>query len=383
MGEAALRDAFTGRRVLLTGHTGFKGGWLAFWLRRLGAEVIGVSLAPEPRSFCEAVRLEGLLDGRRGDIRSAESFEAAIRGESFDLLIHLAAQAIVRNGYRDPVGTYMTNVLGTAVVLQAARGMAGLKACVVVTSDKCYENREWNWGYREGDSLGGRDPYSSSKACAELVCSAYRDSFFTDPKGPQLATVRAGNVIGGGDWSADRLLPDLLRALEDGRPARLRNPRSVRPWQHVLEPLRGYLMLAAGLMKEGPRYAGAWNFGCDRDAAVDVRTVARLAYRAMRNEEPGFVIESDGGPPESTLLRLDSTKAFVELGWRPLLSVEEAVSETVAWHQRFVRDPSSMADFTLRQISDYVQRWERTSSQPSFSDHPPFPDGAARIPACV
>ncbi|BDA82946.1 CDP-glucose 4,6-dehydratase [Aureimonas sp. SA4125] len=362
MGEAALRKALSGRRVLVTGHTGFKGGWLALWLRRLGADVTGVSLAPETRSFCNAVRLEELVDGRRGDIRSAESFEAAIDGRNFDLVFHMAAQAIVRDCYRDPVGTYMTNVLGTAVVLQTARRMSGLKAVVVVTSDKCYENLEWTWGYREGDALGGHDPYSSSKACAELVAAAYRASFFNDPQGPQLATVRAGNVIGGGDWSTDRLLPDLIRAMEEGRPARLRNPRSVRPWQHVLEPLRGYLMLAAGLVEEGPRFTGAWNFGCDRDAAVDVVTLARLAAREMKGKGPGFVIENDGGPPESTLLRLDSTKAYVELGWKSVLSVKEAVTDTVAWHRTFAREPASIAEFSLRQIAAYVQRWEKVSA---------------------
>lgn len=383
MSEAELRRALAGRRVLLTGHTGFKGGWLALWLRRLGAEVTGVSLEPEPRSFCNAVRLEEVIDGRRGDIRSGESFRAAVDGERFDLVFHLAAQAIVRDGYRDPVDTYMTNVMGTAVVLQAAREMPGLKAVVVVTSDKCYDNREWAWGYREGDALGGHDPYSSSKACAELVTAAYRDSYFRDPQGPQLASVRAGNVIGGGDWSTDRLLPDLIRGMEEGQPARLRNPRSVRPWQHVLEPLRGYLMLAARLVEEGSRFAGAWNFGCDRDAAVDVATLALLTSRRMKHEGLGFVIESDGGPPESTLLRLDSTKAFVELGWKPVFSLEDAVGETVAWHQSFVRDPSAMADVSLRQIADYVERWEASSPRPTLSDILPFSEQQARVAACV
>ena len=259
--EASLSAIFRGRRVLLTGHTGFKGGWLALWLQRLGATVVGVSLPPSSPSFHAAVGMDELIDERIGDIRAPGTFADAIGWRDFDLVIHMAAQALVRTSYEMPVDTYLTNVVGTAVVLDAARRMPSLRGVVVVTSDKCYDNREWVWGYRETDPMGGRDPYSASKGCAELVAASYRASFFSDPDGAQIATARAGNVIGGGDWAADRLIPDLMRSVQWGAPARLRNPRSIRPWQHVFEPLRGYLMLAAALLQDGARYAGGWNFG--------------------------------------------------------------------------------------------------------------------------
>lgn len=378
MDEAALRETLSGRRVLVTGHTGFKGGWLCMWLRRLGAKVVGVSLPPVEHSFSNAVRLEDLIDSRVGDVRFADDFSAALAGQEFDLIVHLAAQAIVRSCYKDPLAAYMTNVVGTATVLEAARAMRSLKAVIVVTSDKCYENNEWVWGYREHDPMGGRDPYSSSKGCAELVSAAYRASFFCDPQGPQLATVRAGNVIGGGDWSVDRLVPDLIRALESGVPARLRNPHSVRPWLYVLEPLRGYLMLAARLLDDGPRFSGAWNFGCDRDEAVDVATLAEMVTEQFGGTGPGFVIEADlNGPAESTLLRLDSTKAFVELGWTPRLTVQEAISETVAWYREFHRNPGAIRGFTDGQIAEYAQGW--SASRPNR----PASSPVAMVAACA
>lgn len=378
MDEAALREALAGRRVLVTGHTGFKGGWLCMWLRRLGAEVVGVSLPPVEHSFCNAVILEQLVDSRLGDIRSMDNFRAALAGEEFDLVMHLAAQAIVRTCYGDPLNAYMTNVVGTATVLEAARGMRSLKAVIVVTSDKCYENNEWVWGYREQDPMGGRDPYSSSKGCAELVAAAYRASFFSSTQGPQLATVRAGNVIGGGDWGVDRLVPDLIRALESGVPARLRNPHSIRPWQHVLEPLRGYLMLAARLLEDGSRFAGAWNFGSDRDGAVDVATLAELVTEQFGGMGPGYFIESEhNGPAESTLLRLDSTKAFVELGWKPRFTVEEAISKTVAWYREFHRNPGAIRAFTENQIAEYADGWSGSSlARPASTP-------GIRVAACV
>lgn len=378
MDEAALSEALAGRRVLVTGHTGFKGGWLCMWLRRLGAKVVGVSLPPMQHSFCNAVQLEELIDSRLGDIRSVENFRAAIAGEEFDLVVHLAAQAIVRTCYKDPLTAYMTNVIGTATVLEAARAMRSLKAAIVVTSDKCYENSEWVWGYREHDPMGGHDPYSSSKGCAELVAAAYRASFFSNPHGPQLATVRAGNVIGGGDWSVDRLVPDLIRALESGVPARLRNPYSVRPWLHVLEPLRGYLMLAARLLDTGSSFAGAWNFGCDRDEAVDVVTLAELVTERFGGTGPGFIIEADrNGPAESTLLRLDSTKAFVELGWKPRFTVEEAILKTVAWYREFHRSPGAIRAFTENQIAEYAEGWSASSPVR------PASTSGIRVAACV
>lgn len=376
--EAYLREALAGRRILVTGHTGFKGGWLSLWLRRLGATVVGVSLPAQTRSFCNAVSLEQLIDGRRGDIRKEAAFSKAIEGQDFDLVIHMAAQALVRSSYEDPLNTYLTNVIGTAVVLEAARRMKSLRGIVVVTSDKCYENHEWVWGYRETDPMGGRDPYSSSKGCAELVAAAYRSSFFSNPDGPQLATVRAGNVIGGGDWGADRLVPDLIRAAETGSAARIRNPRSTRPWQHVLEPLRGYLMLAARLIDTGSGFAGGWNFGPERDATVDVVTLADLIVEKWTGSPPPYVVEQRANePPEAVALRLDSTKAYVQLGWKPLLNLNQAVSMTVEWHLRYHHDPGSIRQFSEFQIAEYAAAWTESSEKSPITEHP------IRIPVCA
>jgi CDP-glucose 4,6-dehydratase len=357
--ERALAERLNGCRVLVTGHTGFKGGWLSLWLQRLGATVVGVSLPAAAPSFCRAIGLEELVDGRIGDIRMERTFGAAIGDEAFDLVIHLAAQAFVRPSFEAPVDTYLTNVVGTAVVLDAARRMPSLKGVIVVTSDKCYDNREWVWGYRENDPMGGRDPYSASKGCAELVASAFRASYFNDPAGPQLTTVRAGNVIGGGDWGADRLIPDLVRSVETSLPVRLRNPDSVRPWQHVLEPLRGYLMLAAQLVDKGARFAGGWNFGPDSSGTVPVGALADRIIAAWDDgAQPRYVVERrDNEPPESVVLRLDSTKAAVELGWKPLLRLEETVAMTVGWYQRHRQDPASIRAFSERQIDDYAALW--------------------------
>ncbi len=250
-GDDLLAEALAGRRVLVTGHSGFKGGWLSLWLDRLGAEVRGISLPPptDP-SFFAATGIDGFVDSRFADIRDAEALRRAAAGFDAEVVFHLAAQPIVRLSHREPADTFATNVVGTANVLDLARSMPSLRAVIVVTSDKCYDNRGWSWPYRETDRLGGTDPYSASKACAEIVAESYRRNWFADPDGPQLATVRAGNVIGGGDWAADRLVPDIVRAASHGLPVLIRNPRSIRPWQHVLEPLSGYLLLAARLLSE-------------------------------------------------------------------------------------------------------------------------------------
>ncbi len=362
MDERRLGALLNGRRVLVTGHTGFKGGWLCMWLHRLGAQVIGIALPQPPPSFSSAVGLDTLVDSRIGDIRSQEAFDRAVGGEDFELLIHMAAQPVVRTSFADPVDTYLTNVVGTAVVLESARRMPSLKGIIVVTSDKCYDNREWVWGYRESDPMGGSDPYSSSKGCAELVAAAYRSSFFSDPGGPQLASVRAGNVIGGGDWGTDRLVPDLMRAVGTGHPTRIRNPGHIRPWQHVMEPVRGYLMLAACLLQDGPRYAGAWNFGPGIDAAIDVETLAALVTSGWDGAIPGYVVERRPmEPKEAAVLRLDSTKARIELGWVPLLSIEGAVEATNEWYRAYYRDPGGSRDLTLRQIEAYADLWHRQS----------------------
>lgn len=361
MSEAALDEsrlgrALAGRHILLTGHTGFKGGWLALWLRRLGADITAVALPPgggQPSLF-DALDVPSLVRHRVADIRSADQFNAAVAGVDADLVIHMAAQSLVRRSYADPAETLHTNVVGTAIVLDAARRMPNLRGVVVVTSDKCYANREWLWGYREVDRLGGADPYSASKGCAELVVDCYRHSFFREPDGPIIATARAGNVFGGGDWSEDRLVPDIVRAVTAGRPITLRNPRSVRPWQHVLEPLAGYLMLAAGMIEGNRELDGAWNFGPDNAGVVDVETL----LNAFRDAWKPSVLEvlfdrNDTTRPEAGILSLDSSKAKLGLGWRPRLTMEQAVALTTEWY----RGHSAHADmraFSERQIDDYV-----------------------------
>lgn len=337
-----MTDVFwQGRRVFVTGHTGFKGSWLALWLSSLGARVSGYSLDPptEPSLYREA-GLEGLVHSVHADVRDRDRLALELRRAAPDVVFHLAAQSLVRESYRTPVETFEVNLLGTVHLLEAVRACPGVRAVIVVTSDKCYENREWVWGYRENDPLGGFDPYSSSKACAELAAAAYRRSFFPPDRhqgsgdqpghGVALATVRAGNVIGGGDWAADRIVPDCIRAFQRSEAVAVRNPAALRPWQHVLDPLRGYLLLAERLVVEGPELAGAWNFGPD-DA--DVRSVAALVEALCRHWGNGAACTVDAGshPHEARLLKLDCSRAHTLLGWRPLWDLETAVAETVSW----------------------------------------------------
>jgi CDP-glucose 4,6-dehydratase len=364
-GEISL-DILRGRRILLTGHTGFKGAWLSLWLRALGANVVGIALpAKQPGSY-DALNIDDMVDSRIADIGSKDAFDSAIGDETFDLIIHMAAQSLVRPSYETPVETYQTNVVGTAVILQAARRMPKLRGVIAVTSDKCYDNRGWIWGYRESDPMGGSDPYSSSKGCTELVVSAFRSSFFSGPASPVLCSVRAGNVIGGGDWCTDRLIPDLVRSVETGISARIRNPKSVRPWQHVLEPLRGYLMLAASILEDRTDCAEGWNFGPAVDDTVEVGAVADLAIRRWAGECPGYIVErSVSDPAESKVLRLDSSKAAVKLGWRPLLDIETAVNMTVDWYREHAKNPGRIDEFSLRQIEDYTARWNSRTKLPN------------------
>ncbi len=349
-------EVFRGRRVLLTGHTGFKGGWLALWLNSLGAKVHGVALDPVTSpSFFAATDLGGQIDDRRGDIRSAADYEKAVKDIDADLVIHTAAQALVRESYVEPVDTYLTNVVGSAIVLSHALKMPSLKAAIVVTSDKCYENNEWIWGYRESDPMGGSDPYSASKGCTELLVSSYRKSFFSKDKGPLLASVRAGNVFGGGDWSADRLIPDIVKATVAGQPVTIRNPASVRPWQHVLEPLSGYLMVAARLLQGDRSCATGWNFGPDADGVLDVKAIAKRMQSSWGAGGPVFKFgEALQGPHEAGILRLDSTKARVLLDWRPQLPIHSAIDWTVEWYKAQAAGQTNMRDFTLKQISNFM-----------------------------
>jgi CDP-glucose 4,6-dehydratase len=344
------RSFWTGKRVFLTGHTGFKGAWLCLLLSQLGAEVFGLALDPESDDglFVSAA-VQDIVHHAIGDIRDLEVLRRAVEAARPDIVIHMAAQALVRRSYREPVETYATNVMGTVHLLECVRSAPTVQAVVIVTSDKCYENREWPWPYREADKLGGRDPYSNSKGCAEMVAAAYRDSFFQAEAAARVATVRAGNVIGGGDWSTDRLVPDAMRAFVSGKPLRIRNPSSIRPWQHVLDPLVGYLILAERLVNEGKRFEGGWNFGPHTDGEV---SVAELADALVRFWGEGSRWERDGGeqPHEANYLRLDCSKARILLGWRPLVDFEGALRFTVDWYRAHQRG-DDMRRISLEQIA--------------------------------
>ncbi len=365
-GDGRLAEALAGRRVLVTGHSGFKGGWLCLWLEQMGAQVVGISLPPptEP-SFYAATSLNGLIDSRFADIRDAEALQEAVHGVDAEVVFHLAAQPIVRRSHRFPAETFATNVTGTANVLDIARAMPSLKAVVVVTSDKCYDNRGWNWPYRETDRLGGTDPYSASKACTELVAECYRRLWFAEPDGPQLATVRAGNVIGGGDWAEDRLVPDIVRAASNQLPLFIRNPRSIRPWQHVLEPLSGYLLLAARLLSsDGASFSGAWNFGPSGEQTVDVETLARaiMACSSELDLPIRFGAEIDA-PHEASILKLDSSKAHAELGWQPRLTVDQTLSLTAEWYAAYLRGDADMRGISHAQLAAYLDIRSLTSRE--------------------
>lgn len=346
------------RRVFLTGHTGFKGGWLALWLKHLGAEVRGYSLDPEAPCLFEAADVANALDDMRGDIRDSVSLNHAMKEFSPEVVFHLAAQPLVRLSYVDPITTYETNVIGTAKVLNAVRQTPSVRAVVSVTTDKCYENKEWIWGYRESDPLGGYDPYSSSKACAEIVSAAYRQSYFSGERQVSLATARAGNVIGGGDWSVDRLIPDLVRGFLTAEPVPIRRPHAIRPWQHVLEPLRGYILLAEKLLGEnGASFATAYNFG---PADQDVRPVEWIANRMVDAWGHGakWFQDGDSSVHEATYLKLDASKAHADLGWTPKLDLAAALDLVVAWYRAQDRG-ENMSKFTLQQIIDYEARAAR------------------------
>lgn len=353
MESVVTPEFWRGRQVFLTGHTGFKGSWLALWLNELGANVTGYALAPPTRpNLFETARLNETLDSIIGDIRDAERLSAAMRNARPQTLFHLAAQPLVSVGYDEPLNTYTTNVIGTLNVLEAARACPGLQAIVVVTTDKCYDNRETLHDYVESDPLGGHDPYSSSKACAELVSASYRKSFFNTPDAPSVATARAGNVIGGGDWAENRLVPDLLRAFSKHQTARLRHPGAIRPWQHVLDPLSGYLALAEQL-SGNPSLARAWNFG---PALSDCVSTGELAKQVATqwSEEARWESEPTNLPHEAQLLRLNTDAAQQMLKWRPKWPLYEAVRQTVAWHRAWLGG-HDMQSFSRGQIKQYLR----------------------------
>ena len=352
------QNFWRGRRVFLTGHTGFKGAWLALWLQEMGAEVTGYALAPPTKpSLFDAANLSKDMHSIIGDIRDAETLTQSLREAHPEIVLHLAAQPIVRQSYVDPVETFSTNVMGLVNVFEAIRRIDSIRACVNVTSDKCYENREWAYGYRENDAMGGFDPYSSSKGCAELVTSAYRRSYFSVANSSSrlaLASARAGNVIGGGDWAADRLVPDILRAISSGQPVRIRNPSAIRPWQHVLEPLSGYLILAQRLSQEdGEVAAQGWNFG---PSPEDTRPVEWIVEKIVQDWGGTASWERDPapGPHEAHFLSLDCHKANRELGWRPAWSIGRAIEKIIDWHRAYLAG-EQMRCVTLRQINEYRQ----------------------------
>lgn len=346
------REHWQDRKVLVTGHTGFKGGWLSLWLHRLGARVAGLSLPPptDP-SFFDQTRLDEVVQHHLGDIRDYSNVEAVIEEERPEIVFHLAAQPLVRYSYHHPIETFATNIMGTAHVLEAARKAGCVKGVVCITTDKCYENREWVWPYRESDPMGGYDPYSSSKGAAELVISAYQRSY---PEGPKIASVRAGNVIGGGDWALDRLVPDIIRALLSRETVQIRNPESIRPWQHVLEALGGYLLIAERLLQDDSGAATAFNFGPADDDTRPVSWVVDQMLEAW-GDHAGWERPAGAQPHEAVLLRLDCSKARTQLGWRPRFRLHDALDKVIEWHREAARGADARA-ISLDQIDDYEAR---------------------------
>lgn len=350
------KNFWKGKRVFITGHTGFKGHWLCLWLHTLGAEVTGYALNPptNPNLF-ELCNIDRLITSIISDIRDIKSLNEAVRSCHPEIIIHMAAQPLVRESYKNPVETYSINVMGTVNLFEAVRNCKGVKAILNVTTDKCYENKEWYWGYRENEPMGGYDPYANSKACSELVTSAYRNSFFNTKDyhihGVGLASARSGNVIGGGDWAADRLIPDCIRALLTGEKIIIRNPDAIRPWQHVLEPLSGYLLLAQKLYKDGPGYAEAWNFGPDdTDAKPAEWIVKKMCEKWGQNASYG--IDKGIHPHEAHYLKLDCSKAKALLGWYPRWNLEKALDTVIEWTRAY-KEHKDVRKLCLKQIEEY------------------------------
>ncbi|MDB9811717.1 CDP-glucose 4,6-dehydratase [bacterium] len=339
------------KKVLVTGHTGFKGSWLSLWLQTMGADLCGIALPPptEPSLFAQAKVADGMRH-QLADVRDFEKIEKIFQSFQPDIVLHLAAQPLVRESYKAPIETYSTNVMGTVHVLEASRRTKSVRAVINVTTDKCYENREWVWGYRENEPIGGHDPYSSSKGCSELVSAAYRKSFFEDAE-IQVATARAGNVIGGGDWARDRLIPDIIKSIQENIPTKIRNPNAIRPWQHVLEPLSGYLLLAEGLYNKKDGMSGAWNFGPRDEDAQNVQWVANELSKKM-GQSPIFLPDPKNHPHEANFLKLDISKAKNKLGWEPRWSLNTALDRIVDWN-RSLNQKEDIRKKSVSQILEY------------------------------
>lgn len=342
---------FKNKKILLTGHTGFKGSWLTAWLLKLGAQVCGFALEPNTNpSMFRILKLENKIKHNIGDIRNSLEIEKVVSEFQPEIIFHLAAQPLVRVSYEEPKLTYETNVIGTLNLFEAVRKVDSVKTIINVTSDKCYENKEWVWGYREDEAMGGYDPYSSSKGCVELLSSSYRRSFF-EKRNINLSTVRAGNVIGGGDWAKDRLIPDIVKALSKNQEIKVRNPRAIRPWQHVLEPLYGYLLLAKKTY-ESNQFVGAWNFG---PYDSDILTVEEVVKLAIKNWGKGSYIEEKNNeePHEAMMLKLDINKARYYLKWEPTYNSTQAIEKTIDWYKNYFESTSDMFEYTLKQIGEF------------------------------
>jgi CDP-glucose 4,6-dehydratase len=347
-------EFWKGKRVYLTGHTGFKGSWLSLWLQFMGAEVKGYALTASTQpNLCEVAQVLQGMESEIGDIRHFDQLKTSMIAFDPEIVIHLAAQPLVRYSYEAPIETYSTNVMGTVNVLEVARQCKHIKAIVNITTDKCYENKEWLWGYREDEPMGGFDPYSSSKGCAELVTAAYRRSFFQHI-GVGLATARAGNAIGGGDWSEYRLIPDILRAFCENKPVIIRNPNSIRPWQHVLEPLSGYLMLAQALYEQPEKYAQAWNFGSIEEDAKPVNWILDQMTNRWQGASWQLHPEAKREPHEANYLKLDSSKALALLGWKSTWRLTQSIEKIVEWHQAWL-SKSNMKEICLKEIALYIE----------------------------
>lgn len=347
------KDFWSGKRILVTGHTGFKGGWLSLWLQSLNANVAGFALKPstEPNLF-QVANIAAGMQSFIGDIRNFEELDNVIKSFQPEIIFHLAAQPLVRYSYENPVETYATNVMGTVHLLEAARHIGSVKAIVNITSDKCYENKEWVWGYRENEPMGGHDPYSNSKGCAELVTSAYRLSYMSENQGIALASARAGNVIGGGDWSSDRLIPDILHSISNNQVALLRSPNAIRPWQHVLEPLNGYLMLAQALYEKGQDYAEAWNFGPEDSGAQTVEWITKTMVDHWGGSASYQINEAANPLHEAHLLKLDCSKARSLLKWHPKWDITQSIEKICNWHKSYLQG-DNMRDYCLDEIKQY------------------------------